>query len=151
VTNGRAGPHALAHSLFAFWRIDYDHSSNLAAHTLHETMDIASNFGVPYDPRDPGREFRYGDVEARQRELKADIDALLDRAALRIEHIRSRLLMAEMPTDEVERRTAALHEAGRRIDDFTRTYTTLQGDQRTTAMNSVLLVLPLLADLDVDT
>ncbi|MEV0052407.1 hypothetical protein AB0H34_18110 [Saccharopolyspora shandongensis] len=39
---------AVAWGIFAFWRLDYDHSFELAYHTLHEVMDIAQNFGVPY-------------------------------------------------------------------------------------------------------
>ncbi|WP_431954757.1 hypothetical protein [Actinacidiphila sp. bgisy167] len=39
---------ALAWGIFAFWRLHYDHTSELAYHTLHETLDIAHNFGVPY-------------------------------------------------------------------------------------------------------
>lgn len=40
---------ALAWAIFAFWRKDYDHTSEYAYHTLHEVMDIASNFGVQYN------------------------------------------------------------------------------------------------------
>jgi hypothetical protein len=39
---------ALALGLSAFWRTDYDHREAYGPHTLHEVMDIASNFGVPY-------------------------------------------------------------------------------------------------------
>lgn len=42
---------ALAWGIFAFWRKDYDHTVNYAYHTLHEVMDIASNFGVEYSIR----------------------------------------------------------------------------------------------------
>ncbi|GAA0228496.1 DUF4157 domain-containing protein [Cryptosporangium japonicum] len=48
---------AVALSIFAFWRIDYDHTMDLAYHTLHETMDIAKNFGVPYDQEERGATF----------------------------------------------------------------------------------------------
>ncbi|MFE9404167.1 DUF4157 domain-containing protein [Streptomyces sp. NPDC006530] len=40
---------AAAWGIFAFWRLDFDHTTALAYHTLHEVMDIAQNFGVPYD------------------------------------------------------------------------------------------------------
>ncbi|CAL9535051.1 hypothetical protein SUDANB145_04103 [Streptomyces sp. enrichment culture] len=40
---------AVAWGVFSFWRVHYDHTSTLAYHTLHEVMDIAQNFGVPYD------------------------------------------------------------------------------------------------------
>ncbi|MBC3839221.1 hypothetical protein GXW82_00425 [Streptacidiphilus sp. 4-A2] len=37
----------------AFWRTDFDHTTAFAYHTLHEVMDIAQNFGVPYDITKP--------------------------------------------------------------------------------------------------
>ncbi len=46
---------ALAQGLIAFWQLDFDKnhpcspSSKLTYHTLHETMDMAKNFGVSYD------------------------------------------------------------------------------------------------------
>jgi hypothetical protein len=46
---------AVALAIFAFWRIDYDHTVALAAHTLHEVLDIAANFGVPYNMKVPQR------------------------------------------------------------------------------------------------
>ncbi|MEU4173666.1 DUF4157 domain-containing protein [Streptomyces sp. NPDC026589] len=46
---------AMALGIFAFWRIDYDHTVELAAHTLHEVLDIAANFGVPYNMKVPQR------------------------------------------------------------------------------------------------
>ena len=39
---------ALALGLMAFWRLDYAPNCNWAYHTLHETMDMAKNFGVKY-------------------------------------------------------------------------------------------------------
>jgi len=39
---------AVAWGIFAFWRLHFDHTTPLAYHTLHETMDTAQNFGVPY-------------------------------------------------------------------------------------------------------
>ncbi len=46
---------AVALGVFAFWRIDYDQTVELAAHTLHEVLDIAANFGVPYNMKAPQR------------------------------------------------------------------------------------------------
>jgi len=43
---------ALAWAIFAFWHNDYDHTSQWAYHTLHETMDMAQNFGVDYNMLD---------------------------------------------------------------------------------------------------
>lgn len=42
----------LAQAIVAFWRREYDHTS-IAYHTLHEVMDVAHHFGVPYHPLDP--------------------------------------------------------------------------------------------------
>lgn len=39
---------AVAWAVFAFWRLDFDHTTQLGYHTLHEVMDIAQNFEVPY-------------------------------------------------------------------------------------------------------
>lgn len=39
---------ALAQGIFAFWRLEYNHTSDFAYHTLHEVMDMAKNFGVTY-------------------------------------------------------------------------------------------------------
>lgn len=40
---------AVAQSIIAFWRKDYDHRS-LPYHTLHEVLDFTPHFGLPYDP-----------------------------------------------------------------------------------------------------
>jgi Domain of unknown function (DUF4157) len=40
---------AIAWGIFSYWRVDFDHATDYAYHTLHEVMDIAQNFGVPYD------------------------------------------------------------------------------------------------------
>jgi hypothetical protein len=39
---------ALSQAIFAFWRLEYNHTSDFAYHTLHEVMDMAKNFGVTY-------------------------------------------------------------------------------------------------------
>ncbi|MFH8446391.1 hypothetical protein ACH4D3_34920 [Streptomyces sp. NPDC018026] len=43
---------AAAWALFAFWRLDYDHTVTWGYHTLHEVLDMASNFGVEYNALD---------------------------------------------------------------------------------------------------
>ncbi|MFC8565807.1 hypothetical protein ACFUIW_08580 [Streptomyces sp. NPDC057245] len=43
---------AVGWGIFSFWRINFDHTTEFAYHTLHEVMDIAQNFGVPYDVDD---------------------------------------------------------------------------------------------------
>ncbi|MDH2393553.1 hypothetical protein QCN29_33270 [Streptomyces sp. HNM0663] len=42
---------AVAWGIFSFWRLHFDHTTQFAYHTLHETLDIAQNFGVPYSMR----------------------------------------------------------------------------------------------------
>ena len=49
---------ALSYGLFAFWRKDYDHTSEYAYHTQHEVMDMALNFGVDYNLKKPGEAVR---------------------------------------------------------------------------------------------
>ncbi|THA30929.1 DUF4157 domain-containing protein [Streptomyces sp. A1547] len=49
---------AAAWALFAFWRLDYDHTVTLGYHTLHEVLDIANNFGVPYNLLQPEQGLR---------------------------------------------------------------------------------------------
>jgi len=63
---------SLAHSVFAFWRLQYDHTS-LAPHTLHEVMDMAQNFGVAYDPDNRYAGLGHQDVAAEQAVLRADM------------------------------------------------------------------------------
>ncbi|WP_158709331.1 MULTISPECIES: hypothetical protein [unclassified Streptomyces] len=71
-TTGELG--AMAWALFAFWRINYDHTHRLANHTLHETLDMASNFGVPYNMLDRGAglaDYRPGTLLQSMRETVA--------------------------------------------------------------------------------
>jgi hypothetical protein len=49
---------AVAQSIMAFWRKDYDHRS-LPYHTLHEIMDFTPHFGLAYNPLT-----RYEDMHA---------------------------------------------------------------------------------------
>ena len=39
---------AVGYGVFTMWRLNYDHTTPFAYHTLHEVLDIAQNFGVPY-------------------------------------------------------------------------------------------------------
>jgi hypothetical protein len=73
-TTGELG--AMAWALFAFWRVNYDHTSRLAYHTLHETLDMASNFGVPYNMLDRGAglaDYRSGTLLKSMRETIAEL------------------------------------------------------------------------------
>lgn len=67
---------AMAWALFAFWRVNYDHTSRLAYHTLHETLDMASNFGVDYNMLDRGAglaDYRSGTLLKSMRETIAEL------------------------------------------------------------------------------
>ncbi|MGW4114413.1 eCIS core domain-containing protein [Actinosynnema sp. NPDC004786] len=68
---------ALAHSIFAFWRLYYDHTS-LAPHTLHEVMDVAQNFNVPYDPLNRYEGLDHDDVAAEHASLRDSVRARID-------------------------------------------------------------------------
>ncbi|MFF9102918.1 hypothetical protein ACF1AU_20335 [Streptomyces rubrogriseus] len=61
---------AEAWGIFAFWRLHYDHRERLAYHTLHETMDVASNFGVPYSLADRAAGLADVSVEAALTEME---------------------------------------------------------------------------------
>ena len=43
---------AMAWGMAAFWRLHYDHTFS-SSHTVHEVMDIASNFDLPYSLHNP--------------------------------------------------------------------------------------------------
>ncbi|EDY53351.1 hypothetical protein SSCG_06378 [Streptomyces clavuligerus] len=63
---------AVSLGIFSFWRIEYDHTSTFAAHTLHEVLDIAANFGVAYNAKMPqAGSARYPQI-MRERMKKAD-------------------------------------------------------------------------------
>jgi hypothetical protein len=64
----------LAHSIFAFWRVEYDHTS-LAPHTLHEVMDVAQNFGIPYNPLNQYAGLGHQNIAAEHDALLANITA----------------------------------------------------------------------------
>ena len=49
---------AVAYSIMALWRVYYDHRS-MPYHTLHEVMDVLSEFGIGYNPSG-----RYEQMEA---------------------------------------------------------------------------------------
>jgi hypothetical protein len=111
-------------------------------------MDIASNFGVEYDPAEPFSGFQHDDVDARQRELKSEIDHQLEDAVEIIESVR--LALEEEPPegqdDRLARLTADLDEADELIKQFTDSYPALKPADRPGAMKNVLRVFTLLAD-----
>jgi hypothetical protein len=81
---------AVAWGVFAFWRLDYDHGVDLAYHTLHEVMDIAQNFGIPYNVLNREQDLdRHAPGSARQR-LTTDsnrADAELGQAEVRVDQM----------------------------------------------------------------
>ncbi|MEU9801467.1 DUF4157 domain-containing protein [Streptomyces sp. NPDC051000] len=67
---------AVAWGTFAFWRLDYDHTSDLAYHPLQEVMDIAQNYGVPYNMLDPEKDLDRHRKGSAKRDLVAGMGAL---------------------------------------------------------------------------
>ncbi|EDY48922.1 hypothetical protein SSCG_01950 [Streptomyces clavuligerus] len=61
---------AAAWALFAFWRLDYDHTVEWGYHTLHEVLDMAHNFGVEYNMLNRDRGLRKFQPGALSRELE---------------------------------------------------------------------------------
>lgn len=61
---------ALAWAIFAFWHNDYDHTSQYAYHTLHETMDMAANFGVDYNMLDRGASLQSFTTDNMKQEMR---------------------------------------------------------------------------------
>ncbi|MGW1840119.1 eCIS core domain-containing protein [Streptomyces sp. NPDC002067] len=64
---------ALGWGIFAFWRTDFDHTTDFAYHTLHEVMDIAQNFGLSYNINKPYGSYRKVDTTR----VGAKVDTLL--------------------------------------------------------------------------
>ncbi|ATL32587.1 DUF4157 domain-containing protein [Streptomyces formicae] len=96
---------AVAWGIFAFWRTDFDHTTEFAYHTLHEVMDIAQNFGVHYDMDDSYGSYRALDIErvaAGMSTLAGQIDALYHDAADRAEWMKAQIDARGMATDRDE-------------------------------------------------
>jgi hypothetical protein len=103
-TPGEMNTVALA--IFAFWRIDYDHTVALAAHTLHEVLDIAANFGVPYNMKVPQRgSNRYPRVVAERAKRTGD--------KLQQQLVPLRNAVADMKSDIRSRFLGSLRQTGR--------------------------------------
>ncbi|OWA13237.1 hypothetical protein B9W62_00480 [Streptomyces sp. CS113] len=98
---------AEAWGIFAFWRLHYDHRETLAYHTLHETMDVASNFEVPYSLTDRAAGLADVSVEAALTEMEtkaAELGLLATQVgrALRILFGREVSQRVEEALDEVD-------------------------------------------------
>ncbi|WP_433275256.1 hypothetical protein ACQPZA_28645 [Pseudonocardia xinjiangensis] len=139
----------LAHSIFAFWRVSYDHTSSLAPHSMHEVMDIAQNFGIPYDPRDPYRELRYNEVEERQQELKTDIDKIIDSFLAGIESFRPQLELPGTHTGPRGPATEIIDHAVEVFTEFRAHYPRMDPSDRPRAFRAVLQSFTTLAELGI--
>ncbi|MGX1915037.1 eCIS core domain-containing protein [Streptomyces phaeochromogenes] len=69
---------ALAWSIFSFWRIDFDHTTRFAYHTLHEVMDIAQNYEVPYNMTQPTAELDSYRPGALKEKMDAAVKLLMN-------------------------------------------------------------------------
>jgi hypothetical protein len=112
----------LAHSLFAFWRLDYDHTAAQAPHTLHEVMDIARNFGVPYNPLDRYSTFRYQDVAGEQFRLKREIDSMTEQAKTKWTELEKTVPEESdgFASKDWNRILDIIHESERHLDSLTK-------------------------------
>jgi hypothetical protein len=124
---------AVALAIFALWRIDYDHTTDLAAHTLHEVLDIASNFGLAYN------------MKAPQRGSNTYPQVVAKRAKRTNDKLRSQLqplgkAVEDMKQDITCRFLGSYRQIGRRrmADTLLRDYTTAldQSDARRTALEA---------------
>lgn len=62
---------AVAYGIFAFWRLDYNHTTEFAYHTLHEILDVAQNFGISYTMNDQAATLTKVSWSAAHREAKS--------------------------------------------------------------------------------
>ncbi|MFH9730663.1 hypothetical protein [Streptomyces sp. NPDC017260] len=90
---------AVAWGVFSFWRLHYDHTAELAYHTLHEVMDIAQNFGVPYDM---DRAHEGGTVPTGQR-LRQRLVGLADEVTAAHDEADAEIEAIESGTDQANR------------------------------------------------
>lgn len=101
---------AVGWGIFAFWRVDFDHTTEFAYHTLHEVMDIAENFGVEYDMDDPYGSYSMLNVENKigsMSRIADDIKALYRDASDSAAWLENEMRARGMATDHEE---AILHE-----------------------------------------
>lgn len=115
---------AVAWGTFAFWRLDYDHTSELAYHPLHEVMDIAQNFGIPYNMLNREKDLQRhqpGTVKRKLLSSLTDVTERLDTAVQEmdacLDEVRKRLQedpkLRYADSDQV---LASLRELAERID-----------------------------------
>ncbi|MFE3578633.1 eCIS core domain-containing protein [Streptomyces vinaceus] len=125
---------AAAWALFSFWRLDYDHTVTWGYHTLHEVLDIANNFGVPYNLLHPEaglRNYRPGglldNLRGWQLHLEDEVDKLGNAVADYDKHaaaagltpLAGHLARLERLVTDLARVSADVHtaeQAGRRED-----------------------------------
>ncbi|GAA0299674.1 hypothetical protein GCM10010302_42800 [Streptomyces polychromogenes] len=117
---------AAAWALFAFWRLDYDHTVQWGYHTLHEVLDIANNFGVPYNLLQPElglRGYRSGGLLGNLRGWHAHMEDEVDKLGKPVEDHDKRaigggfppltgaLAQLERMVTELARLSAEVHDA----------------------------------------
>ncbi|MFL9657076.1 toxin glutamine deamidase domain-containing protein [Streptomyces sp. PB17] len=117
---------AEAWGIFAFWRLHYDHRESLAYHTLHETMDVASNFEVPYSLTDRAAGLADVSVEAALTEMEtkaAELGLLATQVgrAVRILSSREVSVRVEDALDEVDPAIRTMSTSAAEIERGVRT------------------------------
>ncbi|GAB3467675.1 eCIS core domain-containing protein [Actinophytocola sediminis] len=81
---------AVAWGIFSFWRVNFDHTTEFAYHTLHEIMDIGQNFQVPYDIDNPYASLSMVDVDTitdRLRQVRDSTNGVYDDALAQVEEM----------------------------------------------------------------
>lgn len=68
---------ALAEGIFAYWRLDYDHTSDFAYHTFFEVFDVAKNFGVDYQIKENHEGYNLLGLKELREEAKEKIENIL--------------------------------------------------------------------------
>ncbi|WP_052442323.1 eCIS core domain-containing protein [Streptacidiphilus neutrinimicus] len=99
---------AVGWGIFSFWRLDFDHTTEFAYHTLHEVMDIAQNYDVPYDIDDRYASLPLANAQRiadRLTQLHASTDAVYQDAKKQVRAMRELVARQHdrMVTDQEER------------------------------------------------
>jgi len=148
---------ALAQGLIAFWRLDYNHTSDFAYHTLHEVMDMAKNFGVQYKIPPVGMRFDFINAEYLRPCVQAIVDDLEQCYALLMKQYHENTWLnadlkrtATVNLEALRNRLAALQSWWAGFD-----FRAADVDQRKAALTRILVAANILqkdaADLDAFT
>ncbi|MBW4718650.1 eCIS core domain-containing protein [Saccharothrix obliqua] len=85
---------AVAWGIFSFWRVDFDHTTEYAYHTLHEVMDISQNFGLDYHVDDQYASLSLVDVKkitGKLEEVRNTTRAVHEDARQQVEELKTAL------------------------------------------------------------